>query len=71
MKKQIFHFDGETKFYSGKVEDASAVEKLMLKAYTIHAVGKNAIAIALTLGLTSKEDTKKVSGVPHVQALML
>lgn len=43
----------------------------MLKAYTIHAVGKNAVAIATKLGLAAKEDIKLVAGVPHVQVLMM
>ena len=61
--------DLSSKFYSGQKKGAAAVEKLMLKAYTIHAVGKNSVAVAVKLGLASKEDTKTVAGVPHVLML--
>lgn len=60
-----------SRFYSGEEKDKDAVEKLMRKAYTIHAVGKNAVAIAIALKLAAKEDTKTVGGVPHVQVLVL
>ena len=63
--------DLSSKFYSGQEKDAAAVKKLMLKAYTTHAVGKNAVAIAVSLGLAAKEDTKAVAGVPHVQIVAL
>ena len=62
--------DLSSKFYSGQEKDAASVEKLMLKAYTIHAVGKSSVVIAIRLGLATKEDTKTVEGVPHVQVLM-
>ena len=60
-----------SKFYGGQEKDAASVEKLMLKAYTIHAVGRSSVAVAIMLGLAAKEDTKTVAGVPHVQVLML
>lgn len=60
-----------TRFYSGQEKDAAGVEKLMLKAYTIHVVGKAAVAVAIKLGLGAKEDAKTVAGVPHVQILMI
>ena len=63
--------DLSSKFYQGEEKDAAAVEKLMLKAYSIHAVGKDSIAVAIKLGLTAKEDIKTVAGVPHVQVLMM
>ena len=63
--------DLSSKFYSGQKKDAASVEKLMLKAYTIHAVGKNSVAAVIKLGFAAKEDTKAVAGVPHVQVLML
>ena len=63
--------DLSSKFYHGEEKEAIAIEKLMLHAYTIHAVGKNAVAIATKLGLAAKEDIKVVAGVPHVQILML
>lgn len=59
------------KFYDGKQKDAAAVEKLMMQSYTINIAGKNAVAIAIKLGLTAKEDVKTIAGVPHVQILML
>lgn len=58
-------------FYKGEEMDVTSVEKLMLKAYTIHAVGRNSVAVAIKLGLTDKEGVKAVNGVPHVQVLML
>lgn len=63
--------DLSSKFYSGKEEDAAAVEKLMLRAYTIHAIGKNAVAAVIKLRLATRADTKTVAGVPHVQVLAL
>lgn len=63
--------DLSSRFYRGEEKDKSAVEKLMRKAYTIHAAGKNAVAIAAKLGLAAKEDAKTVAGVPHVQVLVL
>ncbi len=63
--------DLTARFYNGQEKDAAAAEKLMLQAYTIHVVGKNAIAIAVKLGLAFKEDVKTVGGVQHVQVLML
>ena len=71
FEEKTVALDLGSKFYSGQEKDAAAVEKLMLKAYTIHAVGKNSVAIAIRLGLATKEDTKTVAGVPHVQVLML
>ncbi|MBI2145436.1 DUF424 family protein [Candidatus Woesearchaeota archaeon] len=63
--------DLSSKFYDGEEEDAEAVEKLVMRAYTINAVGKNAVAAVVKLGLAAKEDIKAVAGVPHVQILML
>lgn len=63
--------DLSSRFYSGEEKDKGAVEKLMQKAYTVHAVGKNSVAVAIGLGLAAKEDIKTVAGVPHVQILML
>lgn len=63
--------DLSSKFYSGHEEEAAAVEKLMPQAYTIHAVGKNAVAVVVKLGLAAKEDAGTVAGVPHIQVLML
>ena len=63
--------DLSSKFYHGHEKDADAVKKLMLKAYTIHAVGKSSVAVAIMLGLAAKEDAKTVAGVPHVQVLLL
>lgn len=60
-----------SRFYSGEEKDKGAVEKLMQKAYTVHAVGKNSVDVAIGLGLAAKEDTKAVAGVPHVQVLAL
>ncbi len=60
-----------SRFYSGEKKDKGTVEKLMLKAYTVHAVGKNSVAVAIRLGLAAKEDTKTIAGVPHAQVLML
>ncbi len=60
-----------SKFYCGNGKDADAVEKLMRKAYTIHAVGKDSVAIAVKLGFATKEDTKTVEGVQHVLVLAL
>ena len=60
-----------SKFYGGQEKDAASVEKLMQKAYTIHAVGKNSVATGIKLGLATKEDIKTVSGVPHVQVLVI
>ena len=62
--------DLSARFYQGQEKDAAAVEKLMLQAYTIHAVGKNAVAIAIKLGLAGKNDAKTVAGIRHVQVLM-
>ncbi|MBI3036296.1 DUF424 domain-containing protein [Candidatus Woesearchaeota archaeon] len=63
--------DLNSKFYHGEEKDAKVIEKLMLRAYTIHVVGKNAVALAIKLGLAAKENVKTVDGVPHVQVLML
>ncbi len=63
--------DLSSKFYHGEEKDAAAIEKLMLQAYTIHAVGKNAVAAVIKLRLATRDDTKTVAGVPHVQVLML
>ena len=63
--------DLSSKFYGGHEKDAASVEKLMMKAYTIHAVGKSSVAVAIKLRLAAKEDTKTVAGVPHVQVLLL
>ena len=63
--------DLSSKFYQGEEKDAATIEKLMLQAYMIHAVGKNAVATAVKLGLAAKEDVKTVAGVPHVQVLVL
>lgn len=60
-----------SRFYSGEEKDKGAVEKLMRKAYTVHAVGKNSVAVAIGLGLATKEETGAVTGVPHVQVLTL
>ena len=38
-----------SQFYSGEDKDKGSVEKLMPKAYTIHAVGKNSVAVAIGL----------------------
>ncbi|MBI2175925.1 DUF424 family protein [Candidatus Woesearchaeota archaeon] len=63
--------DLNSKFYHGEEKDEVAVEKLMLRAYTINAVGKNAVGIAVGLGLAATGDVKTVAGVPHVQVLVL
>ncbi|MBI2550009.1 DUF424 family protein [Candidatus Woesearchaeota archaeon] len=60
-----------SKFYSGEEKDEEAVEKLMLRSYTINAAGKNSVAVAVKLGLAAKEDIKTIAGVPHVQVLMM
>ena len=69
-EKETF-LDLGARFYKGEEKDATAVEKLMLRSYTIHAVGKNSVAIAIKIGLPAKSDVKTVSGVPHLQILML
>lgn len=60
-----------SKFYSGNEKDAKATSDLMLKAYIINAVGKGAVALAIKLGLAAKENAKNVSGVPHMQVLIV
>ncbi|MBI2141273.1 DUF424 domain-containing protein [Candidatus Woesearchaeota archaeon] len=62
--------DSSSKFYRGNEKDEADVRELMLKAYTIHAVGKNAVAIAVALGLAVKSDVKTVADVPHLQILI-
>ena len=62
--------DLSSKFYHGEEKDATAIEKLMLRAYIIHAIGKNAVAIATKLGLAGKNDAKTIAGIRHVQVLM-
>ncbi|MBI2143349.1 DUF424 family protein [Candidatus Woesearchaeota archaeon] len=63
--------DLSSKFYSGGEKNKDAVVELMRKAYTIHAVGKNSVAVAIKLGLATKDNVKTVAGVPHVQVLVL
>ncbi len=63
--------DLASKYFSGEKKDADAVEKLMLRAYAIHAVGKKSVAVAVKIGLAGKGGAKSVSGVPHVQVLMV
>lgn len=60
-----------SKFYNGEEKDAEQTANLMEKAYIINAVGEGAVEIAIKLRLTAKENVKDVSGVPHVQVLML
>lgn len=63
--------DLSSKFYEGEEKDTAAVERLMLQAYTIHAVGKNAVATVIKAGLATRENVKTVAEVPHVQVLVL
>ena len=63
--------DLSSKFYNGEEKNTDTVKKLMLQAYTVHAVGKNSVEVAIMLGLATKEDTKAVAGVPHVQILVM
>ncbi len=63
--------DLSSKFYHGEEKDAATAEKLMLRAYMLHAIGKGAVGAVIKLGLATKGETKEVAGVPHVQVLML
>ncbi len=60
-----------SRFYHGEEKDAKEAADLMEKAYIINAAGEEAVALAIKLGLAAKENVKSVSGVPHVQVLMM
>ena len=70
LEEKGFVLDLSSKFYHGEEKDATAIEKLMLRAYIIHAIGKNAVAIATKLGLAGKNDAKTIAGIRHAQVLM-
>ena len=63
--------DLSSHFYKGNQRDEPAVTNLMLKAYMIHVIGKDAVEIAVKLGLASKNDALTVQGVPHIEILLL
>ena len=71
LEKKDVALDLSARFYKGEEMDEIDVEKLMLHSYTIHAVGKNAVAIMIKLNLGDKEDVKRVAGVPHLQIVSL
>ena len=60
-----------SRFYHGEEKDAKEAADMMGKAYIINAAGKDAVALAIKLGHAAKENVKSVSGVPHVQVLMM
>lgn len=63
--------DLASRFYSGEEMGQKEAESLMLQAYVINAAGMEAVAMAIKAGLASESDAKEISGVRHVQVLML
>jgi hypothetical protein len=63
--------DLKSSFYKGKKMDKPKVRELMKKAYMVHCIGKETVALAQELSMVAPENIIKVRGIPCCQVLLL
>jgi uncharacterized protein len=62
--------DLTTNFYNGCEKTNQEISDLMRNSYMINLVGEKSIDLALSEEIISKENVKKVSGIPYSQITM-
>ncbi len=63
--------DLSSAFFKGEEKSREETEKLILTAYLVHAIGKNAVSTVVQLGLAEEANINSINGVVHVQVLMI
>ncbi len=58
-------------FYKGEIMPEKEIIKIIKTAPIVNLVGKKSVDLGIKSGIVSKEDIKKVKGVPHVQIFEL
>ncbi len=54
-------------FYCGDLVDETHVRKALQSFTSANLVGKNAVAIAISLNLIKESEVLRIDGIPHVQ----
>lgn len=60
-----------THFYKGDLVDEAEVLASLRAAFSGNFFGKNAVKLAVKVGLVDKDEVKKIAGVPHAQFIRM
>ena len=65
--KRYLDLDTHRGFYVGDKADAAGLEKALGTFTSANLVGKNAVKVALDLGLASADDIMYIKRIPYIQ----
>lgn len=58
-------------FYKGEEKTEEEIEKLMLRSYIVHLVGKESISWGIKNEIVEKENVLIIKNIPHTEVLFL